>query len=92
VSSSSTRRFVLAENDDDNARRGLRFDELLDDLRSLGGASGAAYYRFSDSKITFAGIQYEAHGDTAVDSAVLVSHAAYLLADGMIDRSGPPFI
>jgi hypothetical protein len=86
VSSVSTRQFVLAENDDKNPRRGIKFDTALEDLKSMGGASGAAYFLYTPKGPRFAGIQYEARGE-GVESAILVSRTSYLRPDGTIDRS-----
>jgi hypothetical protein len=89
VTSVSDRNIFLV--DEDMARVAVKHNPSLKDLASLGGMSGSAVYVVDEVRQVpqLVGFMYEAGEGT--HATVFIAHAAYMRADGTLDRVSMPW-
>jgi len=89
VTSVSDRNIFLV--DEDMARVAVKHNPALKDLDSLGGMSGSAVYVVDEGRHVpmLVGFMYEAGQGT--HAFIFIAHAAYIRADGRLDRSSMPW-
>jgi hypothetical protein len=72
-------------------RVAVKHNPALNDLASLGGMSGSAVYVVDEARqvLVLVGFLYEASEGS--HATVFIAHAAYIRADGTLDRNSMPW-